>query len=387
MALFKLFILVVSFLLYVVDLGMDVYVAVQHYKNGDKLFFAITVAVLVLSTIIVNIYATYVLKATTVLEPIPFDTQAVLCMLQFSMIYLFIREIWRCIKENYSEKARPCNGQNHFSECICSECKVQLKESAQASLNMSFVRSMETFIESVPQCLLQVYIMIYKQSYPSYVITSVIISFTTLLYSVLMLERNYWIHKIVMDRPSIMPVSFPMKSTVVFILWQSFLLLGRLSAIILNVIVFSGSISIIIYSVHWIIVVCALTFSVTNVTENNGYVWMSYFVITFLMSPFIIYPLLFHVSHSSVACLAKVTPYDYGMSAKFKAFAVVAVPFVFLVFHCVGGVFAIVVNGEDAFLIWYIAIGCVYVLAFIFEAIYSFCWSPLTCIDRTAQAT
>ena len=386
MALFKLFFLVVSFLLYVVDLGMDVYVAVQHYKNGDMLFFAITYTVVVLSTIIVNIYATSVLKATTVLEPIPLYLRTFLCISHLSMIYLFIREIRRCVKENYSEKAHPCNGRNHFSECICSQCKVQLKESVQASLNMSFVRSMETFIESVPQCLLQVYIMIYKQSYPSYVITSVIISFTTLLYSVLMHERNYWIHKIVMDRPSINPVSFPMKSTVVFILWQSFLLLGRLSAFILSVIVFSGSlISSILYGVECgIIEAYVFLFAVRNATENNG-IWMSYSVIMFLASPFMIYPLIFHVSHSSVACFEKFTPYDYRKS--FKAVAVILVPIVFLVFHCVGGVFAIVVNGEDAFLIWYIAIGCVYVLAFIFEAIYYFCWSPLTCIDQTAQAT
>ena len=116
-----------------------------------------------------------------------------------------------------------------------------------------------------------------------------------------------------------------------------------------------------------------------SVTEREG--WgecCCNFLGLFLLSFFIIYPLLFHASHSSVSSLKKFIPNTDRISNTFKCVAVVLVPSLFLILHCLGGVFAIVVNGKDELFPYYIAIGCVYILAFVFEAIfYSSICNPL----------
>jgi hypothetical protein len=247
---FQLYSLVASFVLYIVDLGLgtDVYVAIQHKKNGDIGYFRLTACFIGASIIIVNIFAMIVLKAPWYVRTLAFLTHS-------SMILLFVSEIRRWKKEGCVSNTHPCNSGKHFSECDCNGCDVQLKKSVKASLNMSHVRSMETFIEAVPQWLLQVYIMIYEQSFPWYTILSVAVSFISLVFSIFALEKNYWIRKIVQSgQDYIRPVSFPKSSAVIFFLWQTFLLFGRLSEIILTLIVFKDSITFLI-TVHWTVVV------------------------------------------------------------------------------------------------------------------------------------
>jgi hypothetical protein len=369
---FQLFTLIESFLLYFLDLGTDVYVAIQHKQNGDREYFNLTAGFIISSIIVVNIFATYALKAPWYLRALAFLTH-------FSMIYLFIGEIWRWWKESSGDEARPCDSGKHFSECGCSKCQPQLKKSVKASLNMSHVRSMETFIEAIPQWLLQVNIMVYEQSFPWLTIVSVAVSFISLVFGIYSLEKNYWIWKIVeRGQNYIKPVSFPKSSTVVFLIWQSFLLLGRLSAIILHLFVFRADSIVIYIGTHWSIVVLGLVYSVGKTCDKNGdcYTCVRYLTISFL-SLFLIYPLLFHVSHSSVACMKKFLPDKNLIEIPIEAFAVTLIPLLFMIFHCVSGVFAIKHNGKDELLVWYIVVGSLYVLALFFEAIFYFRYHPL----------
>ena len=209
MGILQLFTLAFSFILYLVDLGTDVYVAIQHYKNGDPLFFITTVGVIGLSTVLVNIYAIRVLKM------IPCYLRAILFVSHLSMICLFVSEIRRCVKENQGNEAQCGSSQKHFSKCDCNGCRSRLKESIETSLNVSFVRSMETFIEAVPQWLLQVYIMIDQQRYPWYAVTSVVLSFASLLFGVVSLEKNYWMYMIATEHPD-HEANFSKKSAIVF---------------------------------------------------------------------------------------------------------------------------------------------------------------------------
>ncbi|CAB4034618.1 XK-related 9, partial [Paramuricea clavata] len=149
---FHFYSLVVSLVLYLVDLATDVYVAVQHHRNGDELLSYVTVYIIVLSAVLVNIYATATLNASCKVRVLD-------CLTHFSMIHHFIGEICRCKKESGGDKAYPCGSRKHFSECDCDTCKKQLEESVRASLDMSYVRSMEAFTEAVPQWALQVYVM------------------------------------------------------------------------------------------------------------------------------------------------------------------------------------------------------------------------------------
>jgi hypothetical protein len=186
------------------------------------------------------------------------------------MILLFVSEIRRWKKEGCVSNTHPCNSGKHFSECDCTGCDLQLKKSVKASLNMSHIRSMETFIEAVPQWVLQVYVMIYEQSFPWYTILSVVVSFISLVFCIFALEKNYWIQKIVQGgQDYIRPVSFPKSSAVIFFFWQTFLLFGRLSTMILITIKFKDAIFLFIY-VHWIAVIVALQGLAKNACDPNG---------------------------------------------------------------------------------------------------------------------
>jgi hypothetical protein len=248
---------------------------------------------------------------------------------------------------------------------------------------------METFIEAVPQWLLQVYIMIYEQSFPWYTIVSVAVSFISLVFSIFALEKNYWIRKIVQSgKDYIRPVSFPKSYAVIFFLWQTFLLFGRLSAIILNIIVFKGSI-IRLITAHWMVVVVALVGSVKTACDEGAqldtcYTCRRHLIISFL-SLFIIYPLLFHVSHSSVACMKKFLPDKNLIATQIEAIMAAMIPFLFVLSHCVGGVLAIKNNGKEELLVWYIAVGSLYVLAFVFEVMFYSCYHPLKVTYRNWQ--
>ena len=301
------------------------------------------------------------------------------------MICLFIGEIWRWKQERSGDKARPSTTSGkHFSECNCIKCHSQLKKSVKASFDMSHVRSMETFIEAIPQLLLQVYIMFIKQSFPWYTIVSVAVSFISLIFTIFTLEKNYWIWKIVdTEQKCIKPVSFPKRSAVVFFLWQTFLLLARLSAIILNIVVFTNSISYII-GVHWFIVVFGLVYITKKGTNDCLCVW--YLSIS-ISSLFMIYPLLFHVSHSSVACIKKfvLDGKNVNMVSDVACFALATIPLLFMVAHFVGGVRAIKYDGKDQLLVWYTVIGSSFVVACIFEAIFCWCCHPLKVTYRNWQ--
>jgi hypothetical protein len=370
--------------LYLLDLGTDVYVAIQHKKNGDIWHFRLTACFIGASIIIVNIFATIALKAPWYIRTLAFLTHS-------SMILLFVSEIRRWKKEGCVSNTHPCNSGKHFSECDCNGCDVQLKKSVKASLNMSHVRSMETFIEAVPQWLLQVYIMIYEQSFPWYTILSVVVSFISLVFCIFALEKNYWIRKIVQGgQDYIRPVSFPKSSAVIFFFWQTFLLFGRLSAIILNSIVFKDSIFDFIIA-HWIVVVLALICSIKTPCDEDahgGFICRirsrRHLIISFL-SLFIIYPLLFHVSHSSVACMKNFLPNKNIISTQIEDIMALIIPMLFAVSHAISCLLAIKNNGKEELLVWYIAVGSLYVLAFFFEVMFYSCYHPLKVTYRNWQ--
>ena len=351
---FHFYSLVVSLVLYLVDLATDVYVAVQHHRNGDELFSDVTVYIIVLSAVLVNIYATATLNVSRKVRVLD-------CLTHFSMIHLFIGEICRCKKESDGDKAYPCGSRKHFSECNCDTCKKQLEESVRASLDMSYVRSMEAFTEAVPQWVLQVYVMFCKQSYSWYAILSVALSSLSLLVSIYSFEKNYWIREIVIrNKNYIRPVNFPKRSAVVFVVWQTLLLLGRLSAFVGLSIAFS-SLMLAYIGVHWFFVVS---------------VCMCTLIVSFLT----IYPLIFHVSYSSYVSTRNSIPGDVRCS---NGFALMGIPCLFLLFHGLGGNSAIIGEKKDELLGWYIAILVVNALALVFQAIfYSSKYHPLKVTDR-----
>ena len=361
--------LIFSFGLYIIDMASDFYVAFQYYKNGDLFLFLLTAAIIIISLFAVNIAATIALKS------INSTIRTCCCCLHLSMILLFLHEISRCRKE----EAHVCSQGKHFSECACETCDNILKKSVKASFMMSHARSIETFCEAVPQCILQVIIMTFKKSFPWYTIVSVVISFISLVYGVYSLEKSFWIYEIVHSDPPInyiRPVRFPTRSAVIFILWQILLLLGRLSAMAH----FTGASYLIGVAFHWGILIflslCYLTCVKHEANFFDGICSLCFFILVelsiYIMSFHFFFPLLVHVSYSSAACMKLLLRVE-RVSKRFIKVLLIVVPISFflisfadmlillLIFHY--GVF-------DPFIIPYFVIGIVYLLAFVFQAIY-----------------
>ena len=375
--------LILSFVLYIFDMASDLYVAFQHLNNGDTLLFWLTAGIIILSLFVVNIAATIALESNV--------ARTCGCFLHLSMIFLFFREIHRWYEENISERATCCPNKIHFSKCNCERCQETLKKSVKVSLKMSYVRSIETFCEAVPQWILQVIVMTYRQTFPWYTIVSVVISFISLVFSVYSLEKSFWIREIVNSEQSdpprhyIRPVSFPTRSAVAFIVWQTLLLLGRLSAMVY----FTGFIYLMGFALHWAILILSAACYLTNEsTDTDSDTCCSRFcchVIKFvILFPFF-FPLLFHVSHSSVACL-KTFMGVARISNGFIRVLAILVPTSFFLVNCGDMLFFLLVfryGADDLFVIPYFAFTSLYVLAFIFQAIYhsSYC-HPLSVTKR-----
>ena len=358
--------MVAGFVLYLVDIGSDAYVAFRHYENGDRGLFILTCTIMSLSVLLCNIYATTVLDAPWYLRILAF-------LSLFSMVYLFTVEIRRSKDEHFGSKARPCDRKRYFTKCDCGVCTWQMRKSAEASLKMSQVRSMETFVEAIPQLLLQVYAMVDRQSYPWYTIVAVVISFISLIFGIFSLEKNYWIRKILQENKYVKPVSFPTRAAFIFIFWQTLLLLARIGATVLIASVFHWLVLPITMICHWLIVITVLVVCETKINDCLQAFWkaLGLFFLSFLF----LYPLLFHVSHSSLAGLNRFIPRTDRMSKKFKTIATVLVPGLFFGMHCIVGIFRSLLEtprhqGKDDYMAYYGAILGMYIGSFIFGVFY-----------------
>ena len=204
-----------GFLLYILDVGSDVYVAFRYYKNGQTTYFIAAVVLGAPPIIIVNIYATFCLRS---------QWKIVKCFLfitHLAMVKLFFDELFRCKEENEHSH----NGK-HFSKCDCYECKLRFKASIKYTLEYTMVRYMEAFAEAAPQWCFQVMVLRHNGGpYPWYAIASIALSFVSMLWSIYCLEKAYWINWRV--EQNLKPATFPKSSAILFLVWQTLLLLSR----------------------------------------------------------------------------------------------------------------------------------------------------------------
>ena len=105
-------------------------------------------------------------------------------------------------------------------------------------------------------------------------IASVVISFVSLVYSAYTLEQRFWIKEIVHSDPPInyiRPISYPTRSALVVFVWQTLLLLGRLSAMAL----FNGIFYLIGLGLHWTVLLISTAGNVIHKEResDNRYIW------------------------------------------------------------------------------------------------------------------
>ena len=194
--------LLVGLVLYLFDLGSDIYVAVQHWRNDETWWFGLTVGFICVPSLVVNLTAIFqFLKIWTFIA----------AFLQLSIVIRYIQAF-----------ASP-------------------KDYAYL---VAILRYLETITESAPQWCLQVYIMLRQWSFPSYTVVSTVLSMLSLAWSITTLEK---------ERRKKKGEEFTLVHALLFWLWQMSTLASRLSAIVLFAYFFPRYYVIIFLAGHWLI--------------------------------------------------------------------------------------------------------------------------------------
>ena len=177
--------------------------------------------------------------------------------------------------------------------------------------------------------------------------------------------------------------NFSKRSAIVFALWQILLLGGRLAAILFCIIHSNWLTLLFMIGVHWaflIMFICcadALRDSdhrclCCGDDPNCG---------ACLYSVLVVYPLLFHVSHSSVAFSEKFLNVPFVS----RTVLLISIPILFLLAHLMVNTWGSVNQTSHD---WYIAILSLHAVSFHFEIIYCFLCHPLkNIVERPCRIT
>ena len=206
--------LLLGLFLYLFDYGSDIYVAVQHRKNDEPWWFGLTVALIIVPSVIVNFSAIFQIRG---LWP---------CMAAIAQLSIVARYIEALVE--------PMTGVGDFP----------------LTYLLAILRYVETIAESAPQWCLQVYIMLRQRSFPSYTVVSSLFSLLSLVWSVTRLEK---------ERRKDKGEDFDGTDALLFSLKQSGTLVLRLLSIVIFAYVFRSYV-IFALAVHWLILLSTILF-------------------------------------------------------------------------------------------------------------------------------
>ena len=216
----KLF-LSVGLVLYLFDLGSDIYVAGQYWKNKETSWFCLTVGFICVPSLIVNLTA-----------------------------MIRIKNIWRLI----AAILQLSSAVRYMEAVIKPE-----KRTGIFSRNHLRLRYRETIMRCAPQCCFQVYIMSSQWSFPSHTVASSVFSMLSLVWSILELER---------ERRASNNRDFMWIDVSMFFTWQTSMLISRLLVIIFFANVFQQYV-IIALAVHWLTVGSTILLIGTSDCDNG----------------------------------------------------------------------------------------------------------------------
>lgn len=228
-----LLVLLTSFILYIMDIISDFYVAVQYYKNGEVWWCAITLVFVIVPHVIINTYAAYINVNFLWLSP---QKAFLLWIFQVSILASFKQEFARWKREHWKNSGNTRDGQH----------------SADLTLTMhhTFLCLAEAFAESAPQCCLQNYIMIRQWHFPWYTVLSTVLSLLSLAWSITSLETSCKICQCVENQQN---KTITKRSLLVFVAAHLCLLISRLTSLVIFAYVFRCHVFIIV-GTHWLLV-------------------------------------------------------------------------------------------------------------------------------------
>ena len=232
-------------LLYMVDVGTDIWVAMEYYETGDMWWFGWTVFFICLSFLFVNGAGVY-----HVIKKYGNNCRSrVLIGLGFPFLYVIVYGIQVIPICNYrvNQVVVPCSPTCDDEDC--GECE-RCRESVETEYRLAWIRHIETITESAPQLCLQIYIMLRGSNFSLDRIISAVFSLVSIVKSIYTLER----FRLKKNKKKIKH-----EKTVLFVVWQMFAFVSRLSAIVYCAYVFGPYVFLFVL-VHWILATACLPF-------------------------------------------------------------------------------------------------------------------------------
>lgn len=221
--------LVIGLGLFVLDLSSDIFVAVQHIRNGEIWWFVSTIIIFFITIIYITMASRHQMKSGRLNNCLMYTF--------LSIFRLYHKEFmqWKRTFWDNSPCARNCR------ENPCEICQRYVEEKTKFSdyqYHLASIRYIESMSELAPQWCLQVYIMLRQWYYPWYTVVSVTFSLLSIAWNVTAVEKS---------REEREPRhEFKFKSTMTFLLWQLSSLVSRLTAIVIFAYVFKSYVFLIL---------------------------------------------------------------------------------------------------------------------------------------------
>ena len=342
----SLLVLLTSFILYIMDIISDIYVAIQYYKNGEIWWCAITLVFVIVPHIIINTYAAYININFLWMSA---RKSFLMWILQISILASFKQEFTRWKREHWKGNTRDEQHSTNVTEMHNTRNE---QHSADVTLTMhhTFLCLAEAFAESAPQCCLQNYIMIRQWHFPWYTILSTFLSLLSLAWSITSLEIScktcQWARSTCDQSSEWASVSqastnqgcqwaennkqakyFPKISLVVFVVAHLCLLVSRLTSLVVFAYVYRYYVFIIV-GFHWLLVFTAICVGkkfdhstrIISITKNGNKTDIRDRIrLTLILNASLrAYPMVFCLSSS----IAKIS-FRKKISEKFRAFVFV----------------------------------------------------------------
>ena len=174
----------IGLLLYLFDIGTDIYVAIQYWNNNEPFLFVLTVGLIVVPSLIVN--------AAAIIQNMD-KWRFITAILQSSIVMRYIEALLKPDPGNFS--------RTYF---------------------LAILHYIQTITESAPQWC-QVIIMFHQRSFPSYTVVSTVFSLLSLAWSIMALEK---------ERRKFYEIDFKCINAFGFFIWQLSTFISRLLAIV-----------------------------------------------------------------------------------------------------------------------------------------------------------
>uniref|UniRef100_A0A8C6TQZ5 XK-related protein n=1 Tax=Neogobius melanostomus TaxID=47308 RepID=A0A8C6TQZ5_9GOBI len=237
---------------FLVDWGSDIWVATEFYCRGDVLWFGVLVGLMALSSVVVQMFSWFWFQYDRELPGVVMfgDRVKLSCLVHVLQLGFLCRNFW-VIWQGFRVWRRHKDG---------SEYAVYLTH------DLSMLRLIETFCESAPQLTLMIYVMLQTNKARTVQFVSVAASTTSMAWMVVDYHRS--LRSFVPDK-----AKQTWSSSVVYFLWNLFLMAPRVAALALFTSVLPAAI-VPHFALIWVVFVLWAWRQHTDFMDSAGGEWL-----------------------------------------------------------------------------------------------------------------